>query len=95
MKLEPCAGFVILRYYWKIILTIHYAGAAAVLGQRLSFVTQSTCRYDYEVAVHSARGTRSTVSEGFHLHALVSRRASLQLFYCFANWIAYKEQRVR
>ena len=58
----------------EIILTIHHAGAAAVLGQRLSFVAQSTCTYDYEVAVHTARGTRSTVSEGFHLHALVSRK---------------------
>ena len=72
----------------EIILTIHHAEAATVLGQRLSFVVHSTCTYDYEVAVHTARGTRSTVSEGFHLHALVSRRASLQLFYCFTNWIS-------
>lgn len=72
----------------EIVLTIHHAGAAAVLGQRLSFVAQSTCTYDYEVAVHTARGTRSTVSEGFHLHALVSRKICLQFFYCFANWVS-------
>lgn len=72
----------------EIILAIHHSGAAAVLGQRLSFVAQSTCTYDYEVAVHTARGTRSTVSEGFHLHALVSRRICLQFFYCFVNWVS-------
>ena len=72
----------------EIILTIRHAGDAAVLGQRLSFVVHSTCTYDYEVSVHTARGTRSTASEGFHLHALVSRRASLQLYYCFANGVS-------
>lgn len=64
----------------EIILAIHHSGAAAVLGQRLSFVAQSTCTYDYEVAVHTARGTRSTVSEGFHLHALVSRKNLFTVF---------------
>lgn len=67
----------------EIILMIRHARAAAVLGQRLSFVKQSTCTYDYEVAVHTARGTRTTASEGFHLHALVSRKMCSQYFYCF------------
>lgn len=67
-----------LRYFTillEIILTVNYGGAAAVLGQRqklLSFVQQTTCTYDYEVAVHTARGVHSTATDGFQLHALVS-----------------------
>ena len=36
---------------------------------RLSHLT--TCTYEYEVSVHTARGARSTVSEGYRVHALV------------------------
>ena len=36
---------------------------------RLSHLT--TCTYDYEVSVQTARGARSTTSEGYRVHALV------------------------
>ena len=37
---------------------------------RLNHVT--TCTYDYEVSVNTARGAKSTASEGYRIHALVS-----------------------
>ena len=37
---------------------------------RLSHLT--TCTYDYEVSVNTARGSKSTASEGYRIHALVS-----------------------
>ena len=40
--------------------------------KRLSFVQDSKCTYSYEVAVHAARGSKSTESDGFQVHALVS-----------------------
>jgi len=40
--------------------------------RRLSFIVQSKCTYSYEVAVHTARGSKSTESDGFQVHALVS-----------------------
>ena len=30
------------------------------------------CTYDYEVTVHTARGAKSTLSDGYQVHALVS-----------------------
>jgi len=64
--------FVILL---QVILAVDHSGAAALLEQRqkpLLFVHQASCTYDYEVAVHTARGAHSTAGEGFQLHALVS-----------------------
>ncbi len=40
--------------------------------KRLSFVQHSKCTYSYEVAVHTARGSKSTEVDGFQVHALVS-----------------------
>ena len=37
---------------------------------RLSYLT--TCTYDYEVSVHTARGAQSTASDGYQVHALVT-----------------------
>lgn len=37
---------------------------------RLNHVT--TCTYDYEVSVNTARGAKSTASEGYRIHVLVS-----------------------
>lgn len=37
---------------------------------RLSHLT--TCTYDYEVSVHTARGAQSTASDGYQVHALVT-----------------------
>ena len=61
--------------FLQVFLAVDHSSAAALLEQRrkpLSFVHQASCTYDYEVAVHTARGARSTAGEGFHLHALVS-----------------------
>ena len=43
--------------------------------KRLSFVPLSKCTYSYEVAVHTARGSKSTETDGFQVHALVSTNA--------------------
>ena len=37
---------------------------------RLNHLT--TCTYDYEVLVNTGRGAKSTASEGYRTHALVS-----------------------
>lgn len=39
----------------------------------LVFLQNSKCIYSYEVAVHTARGSKSTESDGYQLHALVSK----------------------
>ena len=64
--------FVILL---AVILAVDRGKAAVLLEQRqkrLLFAQQVSCTYDYEVAVHTARGAHSTAGEGFQLHALVS-----------------------
>ena len=68
--------FVILL---AVILAVDRSKAAVLLEQRqkpLLFVHQASCTYDYEVAVHTARGAQSTAGEGFQLHALVSSQLS-------------------
>ncbi len=65
---------------WILLLSIVSAlaickNAAAfkeLKEKRLSFVQHSKCTYTYEVAVHTARGSKSTESDGFQVHALVS-----------------------
>lgn len=59
----------------QAILALGYSRGAVVLDQkqtRLSFIQHAKCTYTYEVAVHTARGARSTASDGFRVHALVS-----------------------
>ena len=59
----------------EVILAVDHSRVAVLLEQRqkrLLFVDQASCTYDYEVAVHTARGAHSTAGEGFQLHALVS-----------------------
>ena len=77
--------FVILS---AVILAVDRSKAAVLLEQRqkpLLFVHQASCTYDYEVAVHTARGAQSTAGEGFQLHALVSSELSnrVKLSYVF------------
>lgn len=43
--------------------------------KRIVFIQHSKCTYSYEVAVHTARGSKSTESDGFQVHALVSTNA--------------------
>ena len=40
--------------------------------RHLSLVPYAKCTYSYEVAVHTTRGSHSTESDGFQVHALVS-----------------------
>ena len=82
--------FVILL---AVFLAVDRSKAAVLLEQRqkpLLFVHQASCTYDYEVAVHTARGAQSTAGEGFQLHALVSSQLSnrVELNYFF------KDQRI-
>lgn len=49
------------------------AGFKEQKEKRLSFTQHSKCLYSYEVAVHVARGSKSTESDGFQVHALVSK----------------------
>ena len=44
---------------------------AQLTEKRLFFLQHSKCTYSYEVAVHTARGSKSTESDGYQLHALV------------------------
>ena len=40
--------------------------------KRLEFIPHSKCTYSYEVAVHTARGSKTSERDGYQLHALVS-----------------------
>ena len=60
---------------WQFSALVFVKNAAAfkeLKERRLSFVQHSRCTYSYEVAVHTARGSKSTYSDGFQVHALVS-----------------------
>ena len=75
-------NFVILL---AVILDVDPSKAAVLLEQRrkgLLFVHQASCTYDYEVAVHTARG-----AQWFQLHALVSSEHfnRVKLNYIFKN----------
>ena len=48
------------------------AAFAKLNKNRLAFVQHSKCTYSYEVAVHTARGSKSSENDGYQLHALVS-----------------------
>lgn len=48
------------------------ASVAKPKGKRLAFSQDSKCTYSYEVAVHAARGSKSTEADGYQLYALVS-----------------------
>ena len=55
-----------------LIFRKNAAAFAELKEKRLAFLQHSKCTYSYEVAVHTARGSKSTESDGFQLHALVS-----------------------
>lgn len=66
-----CCFLILLEF----ILAVDHNRAAVLLEQRqkrLLLAHQVSCTYDYEVAVHTARGAHCTAGEGFQLHALVS-----------------------
>jgi len=78
----------------QAILAFDYGRGAVVLDQkqtRLSFFQHAKCTYTYEVAVHTARGARSTASDGFHVHALVSLLLKPP---CLTNFSSFKSSRM-
>ncbi|KAK2568100.1 hypothetical protein P5673_008033 [Acropora cervicornis] len=44
----------------------------SVKSEPLLLSQSSSCTYDYQVSVHTARGAHSTASDGYQIHALVS-----------------------
>ena len=70
---------VVMDWYCCILLQVlavtfgkNAAASKELKERRLSFVQHSKCTYSYEVAVHTARGSKSTENDGFQIHALVS-----------------------
>lgn len=69
--------WILLLLQVLAVVVIKNTAAFKVLKEkRLSFVQHSKCTYSYEVAVHTARGSKSTESNGFQVHALVSRNSA-------------------
>ena len=68
------------EYFHVCVLVIHVASlqGKAIKGKELQLSHLTKCTYDYEVTVHTARGAKSTLSDGHQVHALV--RYSLFLF---------------
>ena len=65
---------------WGLILAFDYSWGS-MYQRHLSLVPLAKCTYSYEVAVHTTRGSHSTESDGFQVHALVS-------LYVY-NWFVY------
>ena len=57
--------------FWLLVL--HVASLQGkVVNEKLLQLSQLTkCTYDYEVTVYTARGAKSTLSDGYQVHALV------------------------
>ena len=55
------------------VLVLHVASlqGKAVKEKVLQLSHLSKCTYDYEVTVYTARGAKSTLSDGYQVHALV------------------------
>ena len=66
--------FLGLLQGFAFLFTKEASALPGLLNQgHLVFVQNSKCIYSYEVAVHTARGSKSTESDGYQLHALVSK----------------------
>ena len=63
---------LLLQVSLSFIFSKNAAAFADLKEKRLAFLQHSKCTYSYEVAVHTARGSKSTESDGYQLHALVS-----------------------
>ena len=64
--------------FW--LLVQHVASLQGkVINEKVLQLSQLTkCTYDYEVTVYTARGAKSTLSDGYQVHALV-RHSSVTL----------------
>ena len=75
MRMFVCKSSVTMcsKYLLVYVLVLRVASlhgkTVQEKAQRLSHLTK--CTYDYEVTVHTARGAKSTVSDGYQVHALV------------------------
>ena len=66
--------FLGLLQGFAFLFTQEASALPGLLNQgHLVFVQNSKCIYSYEVAVHTARGSKSTESDGYQLHAVVSK----------------------
>ena len=63
---------LLLQLSQALIFSKNAAAFADLKEKRLAFRQHSKCTYSYEVAVHTARGSKSTEADGYQLHALVS-----------------------
>ena len=68
------------KYFLVCVLVLHIASlqGKAVKEKVLQLSHLTRCTYDYEVTVHTARGAKSTLGEGYQVHALV-RYSSVSL----------------
>ena len=72
MTMDWHCWFLLLLQLLAVTFIKTAASSKEQKEKRLSFVQHSKCTYSYEVAVHTARGSKSTESDGFQIHALVS-----------------------
>ena len=61
------------KYFLVGVLLLHVASlqGKAVKEKVLQLSHLTKCTYDYEVTVYTARGAKSTLSDGYEVHALV------------------------
>ena len=65
------------KYFLVCALFLHVASLQGkVVNEKVLQLSQLTkCSYDYEASVHTARGAKSTLSDGYQVHALVRYRS--------------------
>ena len=61
------------EHFLVCVLVLHIASLQGkVINEKELQLSHSTkCTYDYEVTVYTARGAKSTLSDGYQVHALV------------------------
>ena len=61
------------KYFLVGVLVLHVASLQGnVVKEKVLQLSHLTkCTYDYEVTVYTARGAKSTLSDGYQVHALV------------------------
>ena len=61
------------KYFLVGVLVLHVASLQGnVVKEKVLQLSHLTkCTYDYEVTVYTARGAKSTLGDGYQVHALV------------------------
>ena len=57
--------------FWLLALHAACLQGKVIKEKALQLSQLTKCTYDYEVSVHTARGAKSTLSDGYQVHALV------------------------